>query len=447
MTGAPAFLVQGRAVARADFLAEVAARAAEFRQQGVRGGDCMAIALPNGTAAAAGIAACMQEGLRCLLLDPALKPAEVESYCARARAVALLRGNSLAPLPRAAAPPATPPSVEPGGFLLLSSGTSGPPKLVLRTPAQVDAALRVFRSRLPLEEQDRVAGVLPFFHSFGLLFVLLSSLRHGAAICIDDASPRTFARAVARDRVTVLPATPFLFRLMSETRFSNPPDFSSIRLAISAGAALPAALAEAFHAAFGVGLAQSYGTTESGPAALGLPGERVASPGWVGRPYGGVVIHADARAGGGHAPIVVDSPGCAAGYLDATDDTTRVFTRAGVVTGDLGYLDERGQVFVIGRQRPLITVAGKKVAPAEVEACLRTHPFVSEVIVSEATGEHGPQVRATVTVRGPVTALALRQHCAVHLADHKIPREFVFVDALAAGPMGKARLNGGAPPS
>jgi acyl-CoA synthetase (AMP-forming)/AMP-acid ligase II len=109
-----------------------------------------------------------------------------------------------------------------------------------------------------------------------------------------------------------------------------------------------------------------------------------------------------------------------------------------VMTGDIGRLDERGHLFLQGRDKPVVIVAGKKVSPSEVEDCLAAHPAVGDVlVVGIATGDGNERVKAFVVPTRPATVIELQEHCATRLADFKVPREIVFVESLSGGPMGK----------
>lgn len=431
-------------------------------------GSTAAVWMPNSAASALVVLAGARRGIRLLLLDASLKPAEIESYCTKAGSrqvlsaeTASLPGTGLTVIPIPAAslgadapdstaggltlPPVMPAAAAASDFLLLSSGTSGQPKIVVRTAAQTAAALAIFAASLPLSPTDKVLALLPFCHSFGLLYVLLSTLKAGAQVVIEPFSPRSTAAAVARHGITVLPATPYMFRMLSETTFAVPPDFASLRLAISAGSALPLAVALRFRGVFGVGIAQSYGSTETGPAALGNPETQGEQAGCIGKPYAGVRFefgNAPERAAPdtGLRPIAVRSPANADGYLGDPETTASVFQQGAVLTGDLGHQDAAGNVFVLGRERAMLNVAGKKVSPAEVEACLRTHPCVAEVTVTGVATPQGDQhIRATVVAQGAITPLELRRHCTDRLAAFKAPREIVFVERLSQGPLGKIR--------
>jgi long-chain acyl-CoA synthetase len=243
-----------------------------------------------------------------------------------------------------------------------------------------------------------------------------------------------------------------MFRMLTETPSAKPPDGSSLRLVISAGSALPLAVASGFRARFGIGIHQSYGTTETGPAALGDPRFNSNEGGCIGKPYAGVhfEFHPLAQDDSHRSPspqersslaIAVRSPANAVGYLNDPEVSATVFRSGAVFTGDVGYRNLEGDIFVLGRDRPMLNVAGKKVAPAEVEACLRTHPCVADVAIIGIPAPGGDQkIKAVIVKNGPVTDLEIRQFCAERLADFKIPREISFEENLSRGPMGKTKL-------
>ena len=440
-----------------------------LREQGLTPGQTIAVQIPNSAECVTALFAAAALNGTILLLDPALKPEEVERYCKRAGARTLLCGSPatveaqedglrrcLVPAMdalcegarRRGRPSEMGTSRAEAGrtlFLLLSSGTMGRPKIISRTVAQAEAALTIFRDTIPYGEEDRVLGILPFFHSFGLLNVFLGTFAGGATLYLESFSPRKTAATVERERITALPATPFMFRMLAETEFRSAPDFSSCRLAVSAGSALSFGVSRKFREKFGIAIAESYGTTETGPVALARPGEPMdESPGWVGGPYVGVTIETWGPSGepvgpGSEGEVAVKSAANATGYLDDPEANAATFKSGYVLTGDIGHLDEAGHLFVLGRRKPMLNIAGKKVSPAEVEACLRSHPRVADVLVTGAkTADGGERVQALVVPAGEVTALELQAFCGTRLADFKVPRTVTFVENLSTGAMGKA---------
>jgi long-chain acyl-CoA synthetase len=238
--------------------------------------------------------------------------------------------------------------------------------------------------------------------------------------------------------------------MLLETPFAEPPDFSSLRSVASSGGPLPATIVEGFARRWSIRVRAGYGTTEAGSVAPGDGGPGPHRPGCVGRPFAPVTVEIrgpDDRPlpAGQTGRLVIRTPAAATGYLDAPAATAAVFRDGWVHTGDLGRYDEAGRLFVLGRDKPMIIVAGRKVAPAEVEACLRAHPCVAAVAVrGEGDGAGGERVKAFVVPAGEVTARQLQEFCGERLADFKVPRTVEFVASLARGPLGKTVAPDGA---
>ncbi len=302
--------------------------------------------------------------------------------------------------------------------------------------------MRIHAAGLGYGPDDRTLAVLPFCHSFGLGNVLLGTLSRGGTLFLEAFSPRSTAATIQRERITVLPGTPFMFRVLAQTAFRRRPDFSSVRCAVSAGSALSPAIAAGFAETFGVRIAQCYGTTETGPVTLARSVHDVPA-GWLGRPEPGVEVQILDDAGrpvdqGLSGQVAVLSPANATGYLDEPELTAAKFRDGRFLTGDVGRVEADGDLFVTGRAKRMVSVDGKKVSPAEVEACLRGHPRVAEALVLPGGDRHESEwVKALVVPLGEVTAMDLREHCARGLAAYKVPRQIVFVDDLSAGPMQK----------
>jgi len=430
-----------------------------LRTKGLGPGQTVATQIANSVAFAVAVAAADYLGLANLILDPGLKAEESERYCRRAGVASVIRApvtSHNSPPDGLSVLPITPPEgsrrkdgsymahdsrlkesrSSQWGFLLLSSGTGGAPKIVPKTEKQAAAALEAYSSALPYYETDRVLAVLPFFHSFGLYNVLVTSIAAGATLYVEQFTPRETSAAIERNRITVLPATPFMIRMLSATEFKKVPDFSSVRLAVSAGSALPEETQRLTRTKLGLEVVQSYGTTESGPIAIARPDRKAHDAGWVGVGYPGVTIEIRGTSGNRVAPgvdgeIAVKSPGNTSRYLDNSKSSAVAFQGQWVLTGDTGHLNEAGELFVLGRKRRLVNVAGKKVAPAEVEACLRAHGSVADALVlPEKVPEGGERVKAIVVPAGEVSARQLQEFCMERLADFKVPRRILFVESL-----------------
>ncbi len=445
----PAIVEQSRITTYSDLSRAASALSCLLRDAGIRANSVVGVQIPSSAEYVATLFAAWRLGAAVLPLDPALKPAEVELYCPRVGAAAVLRlGEGVPPIAallgsRTAGCREPPDQDERLALVLVSSGTTGWPKFVPRTAARVRAAAGLLKTGIECSEDDRVLGVLPLCHSAGLFHVLLSTIERGATLFVEPFSPRQAASTIESQRVTMLFASPFMYRLLGETEFAVPPDFSSLRVAYTGTSALSRSVVRQFEERFGIPLTQGYGTSETHAIAVTRAGQRLSQPNLVGQPYPAVTVVVRAEDGtpapvGAAGAICVRSPAAASEYVGDAQASAVTFQNGFVMTGDLGRTDESGNLFILGRQRPLWSVAGRKVAPAEIEACLLGHPAVAEAL---ADGEPGPdgyhRIRARVVRSGDVTAHELRVHCAERLADYKVPRRIEFVSSLSRGPMGK----------
>jgi long-chain acyl-CoA synthetase len=442
--------------------------ASQLSQLGLKPAETAALRIANSTDFAISLFGIARCGAAPLLLDPVLKEDEAVRYAQRAQVklivcrdpataeAAVAAGlhavktpaEAHAGQPPSELPPAAVLSADDIAVMLMSSGTAGPAKIVPKTAVQAQAAVDIFLRTVPYGEGDRILAALPFNHSFGFFNVLLAGIAAQATLFVEKYSPRQTAQAVAAHRITILPATPFMLRMMAATDFPQPPDFSSVRVALSAGAALPAAVLNSMRDKFGIHVWQSYGTTESGPVTLARDQVAADTPsGSVGLAYRGVTVSIRDVEGADQPPgcegeVAVNSPAAASGYLYEPPDAATCFRDGWVLTGDVGFVHERsGELVICGRRKRMINVAGKKVAPDEVEACLLSHPAVTDVLVaaeSLPTGEE--RVAAYVVAKQAVDLNALRDHCAQNLADFKVPRRIELVSELKRGSMGKVFL-------
>lgn len=453
----------------AQLLSEVDKTARSLCEKGVQPGETIAIQIPNSIEFVISFYSAVKIGANILLLDASLKPTEIENYLKQTQSTFLLYPslkkdkkddvlNFTYPISLICVPESNieykkyfiqndslKNNQKTPVFYLLSSGSTGIPKIIIRNSHQTLSGINIFQNTLPYTETDKVLAMLPFTHSFGFLNVFLNTLSCGASLYIESFSPRSTTKNIKQQEITVLPATPFIFRMLNQTEFQNKPDFSSLRIAISAGSSLPPSISNTFRQKFSVNIFQSYGTTETGPAALACFKDNLNKTGWVGKPYKGVIVDVlDIE--GNHLPsgskglLAVKSPANTSGYLNHPDANAEIFKKDFILTGDVGLQDDMGNIFILGRERPMINVAGKKVSPAEVETCLRSHENVADVLVFGVKQPDGNEtVKAIVVPSGDITALELREFCATKMADFKAPRSVDFVKNLSQGPMGKLK--------
>lgn len=326
-----------------------------------------------------------------------------------------------------------------------SSGSTGRPKVVPHTHAEMLADGTAVANTMRLTTDDVVLNTLPAHHAFGFMAAHFEAVAGGATTLFwSDPQPLMMARSrlletLAQGQVTVMPGVPLVFDMLAGT--SGEVDLGRLRLAYSAGVGLRRPVFERFRDRFGIALRQGYGATEVGLMTLNMEADADLYWNSVGRPVAGVQFevlpHPDAPPGIGE--LLVRSPSLARGYLDAPEAAAAAFVDGGFRTGDLGHVDADGNVFITGRAKLLIEVAGQKVDPIEVEDVLAGHPEVAEAVVigipSPRTGEQ--ELRAVIVRRGEVEIGDLIALCRASLSPHKVPVEVEFRDEIPRSGAGK----------
>jgi acyl-CoA synthetase (AMP-forming)/AMP-acid ligase II len=307
---------------------------------------------------------------------------------------------------------------------LLTSATTGPCKLVVRTQAQLLANAENVSGRLGWEPGCRVLPVTPFFHANGFSNGLLLPLLSGACVVLmAQYFPARLVELIARCKVQVLLASPVVY----STLVRSPNDgaaLSSLQLALSSGAPLsPTVIGLA--AERGIGLRELYGSSETGTISIGTPGGST-----VGRPLDRVQVRIQSDTGDEVGPgelgqVAVRGPAVMKGYwtrdgIDPARDAHGFY-----LTGDLGRLSSESELSLHGRLRKYINVGGSKVSPEQVERVLACLPGVVRCRVDgEPHPELGEQVAATVVVRpeSEIGASDVLAYCRGRLSEYEIPR-------------------------
>ena len=399
---------------------------------------------------------------------------EAQGFSAAFAAQVVTRGDCDALIEHARTERISPlPSVK-GSVCLMTSGTTGDPKGVILDEYQITWAADHIRTSHRLSSTDRGLTVLPFFHVNGPVVGLCASIMAGSAIVI----ARKFSRShfwlwIEAYQVTWASIVPTIVTMVLGT---EKPTFlpGTLRFMRTGAAALPTADLRIFEAKFGIPLIETYGLTEAAsevtanpvppgrhkPGSAGLPvgvSLRICCPrdnllpptSQSGRlhPNGIQVgrkecadedeVHDVSR--GETGEICISGPSVISAYYGNADNES--FQNGWFRTGDLGYQDEEGYLFIVGRLRDVIIRGGENIAPREIEEMLETYPAVREAaVIGRLDAIYGEQVVAYIVVNGSwgaELAQRLHEYTAQKLSAHKIPVDFIIVDALPKNALGK----------
>lgn len=316
--------------------------------------------------------------------------------------------------------------------IVFTSGSSGAPKGVQITFDNVFWNAVASAGRLGALPNDRWLSVLPLFHVGGLTVVFRSCI-FGAGMALHPKFDlEAVSRALDEDGITLVSLVPTMLVRLMEYRAQVP---SGLRLVLLGGAAAsPELMAEC--ARRGWRVAPTYGLTEAtSQVATMLPDDAARKPGSVGKPLFGAQVRIlnaleEPSPSGEIGEIAVSGPTVMRGYFKNPEASAKAIRQNELRTGDMGYLDADGDLFVLQRRSDLIVSGGENVYPAEVERALRSHPRVRDaLVVGLPDAEWGQRVAALVVADG-VTAEELVARTRALLAGYKLPRVVRFVPAL-----------------
>ncbi|MFB6123398.1 MAG: o-succinylbenzoate--CoA ligase [Haloferacaceae archaeon] len=339
--------------------------------------------------------------------------------------------------------------------LLFTSGTTGAPKAVDLRTGNFLASATASAFRLGLRRDDRWLVTLSLHHTGGLVQVQRLALYGTAVVLRESFDPAGVVADVERYDVTGVSLVPTMLARMLDAAEGTPAFADTLRTVLLGGAPATDALVERCRAR-DVPVFPTYGMTETASQiATATPDEAFERPGTVGRPLYGteVIVRDDASEElprGETGELVVSGPTVAAGYYGDPEATAEAFSPDGLRTGDAGYRDDDGRVWVLNRLDDRVLTGGENVDPGEVVAVLREHPAVDDAAVVGVPDETWGERVAALVVADDVTADELRDHCRSSLAGYKVPRQVAFADSLprtASGtverPAVRARLEDG----
>ncbi len=475
-----------RMLGNQELMVDVKAIKALLRAQGVQLGDKILLAKENSYVFVAIYLALIQYGATVVPINPAMPEPELLKVGTRAEARGAFVGDGilaridLTQLPslqfmvsiaatfqpgdamkveriaKLNGPPGKwqAPDEQTNAILLFTSGTTGQPKGVALTHAQVFATVTQVIATHELTATDITYCFLPLFHINAQVVALLSTIVSGGSLIIEERfSASRFWSTVERHQVTWISAVPTVIGILLKTAelrvAETHPVPASLRFVRSASAPLPMLYAKRFESRFGVPIIESYGITEAASQVCVNPlppGKRKL--GSVGLPAGVElqIVGDDGRVVAAHerGEIAIRGRSVIRHYAYG-DEGKDSFRNGWFYTGDLGHVDEDGYVYITGRKKEMINRAGQKISPREVEDVISQHDGIRSVAVIGLPDElHGERVAAFLVVEpwhldesGLVEAV--NALCRRSLSAYKCPEEYHVVEAIPAGPTGKVQ--------
>ena len=329
------------------------------------------------------------------------------------------------------------PELSGASLLLFTSGTTGKPKGVILSENNLLANAGYVNQAHEITSSDIALCLLPLYHINGLVVTLLAPLLAGIPVVMPERfSIDKFWSLIARYKPTWFSAVPTIFsKILSEPQ-PEKDLYASLRFARSASASLPEAVLQQFEARFALPLIEAYGISEAACQVCSNPlPPGIHKPGSVGVPYGNEVKVVDSE-------VWVRGPNVFSGYLDRPQESTDALLDGWFRTGDLGWMDTDGYLYLTGRKKELINRAGEKIAPREIEEVLHELPQIESAGVAGIPSSiYGEEVAAFLVLR-PGNSISVEDvsiYCRKKLADFKVPRTILFVEELPKGPSGKVQ--------
>jgi len=426
-------------------------------------GDRVALMLPNRVEFLECYFGILKAGLVAVPMNPLLKAGEVAHILADSGARVVIAGDLsvgeveqdvlvlnpdrpdylgvVDPLPWAAST-----SADDTAVIIYTSGTTGRPKGAELTHFQLYLNCSLSGERFDTQPDDVALAVLPFFHVYGLSSVVNVSIRRtGTIVAVPRFEPKLVLDAMAAHRVSVLAGVPTMYHALLHADTSGY-DLSALRIGSCGGASMPEAVLKGVEEKFGITVLEGYGLSETGSTATMNPSvddRRLLS---IGKPIWGVDVRVAATDTGGELPvgeigeILVRGHVVMKGYHNNPEATAAAITDGWLHTGDLGYRDADGFLYVVDRIKDLIIRGGFNVYPREVEEVLYGHPAVAEAAVVGRPDERlGEEIVAVLALKPGASfdTAELIAYCRERLADYKCPREVRLLDVLPKSATGK----------
>jgi long-chain acyl-CoA synthetase len=462
--GAMALIDRDKPMSYAELGLAVAGVRRLLEQKRVQAGDTVMLSLPPGWQAVATFFACAELGSLFLPVNPAWRQAELAWILSQAppSVVILARGgdapwieaglaperivfaDELSPLPASESSPRRTeewPADHPVAGVA-SSGSTGVPKIAIKTHGGMTGIASAMAAACGIGPGNRLLATVPCHHGHGLANNLVLPLLNGATlVLLEQFEATAVAEQIERHAVDYLIGSPTIYGVLTGRPIGDSA-LRSLRVCLCGGAPLAPATLRDWMRRCATPIRQAYGSSEAGMIAI--ESEEMPDPACVGVPIPGNeirILSGDVeQVDGEMGEIVVRGPGVVTQYLGEAPAPATHFWQGFLRTGDLGWKDLSGRLFLAGRMRPWINAGGTKIDPVEVQRVIRQIPGVLDCTVEAEAGPGGKDIVAASIVAesgGELTRAAVMQHCRKHLAEFKIPRVIKFVAAAAADLTGK----------
>lgn len=334
-------------------------------------------------------------------------------------------------------------------LLQYTGGTTGSPKGVMLTHRNLISNATMCDAWLykSTRGEETIMGIIPLFHVYGLTTVLILSVMQGnKMVLLPKFDPEQALKTINKQKPTLFPGAPTLYIGLLNHPDIKKYDLSSIEACLSGSAPLPTEVQEKFERITGGKLVEGYGLTETSPVSHSnlVWGDR--TKGSIGMPYPDTDCEiflpgtTDAVPNGQIGEIAIKGPQVMKGYWNRPDATAATIVDGWLLTGDLGYMNDEGQFFIVDRKKDMIIAGGFNIYPREIEEVLYEHEAIQECVVAGIPDPYrGETVKAYIVLKEgyTVTEEQLDKHCREHLAAFKVPRIYEFRKELPKTAVGK----------
>jgi len=334
--------------------------------------------------------------------------------------------------------------------IIYTSGTTGRPKGVILTHGNYIADTRMMNEAVKMNPDDRFVCILPLFHVNAQVVTTLAPMYAGASmVLMEKFSPKQFLPALERYGATAFSGVPTVYAILNNQPDAEQYDLSKLRFCVCGGAPMTVGVFEEFEKKYKAFILEGYGLSEGTCASSVNPLGGKRKVGSIGLPYEEqpmkIVDDNDNEVPPGTVgQIVVKGPNVMKGYYNNPEATAATLKDGWLHTGDLGYVDDEGYFFIVGRKKEMIIRGGENIYPKEIEEVVYRHPAIREATVVGLPDEvWGEEVTAFIALRdqASLTEEDLIHYCKEHLADYKCPRKVFFVDDLPKTATGKIQKN------